>query len=87
MTLLVLAICLSALFVMLQPAVRSFEQRLRSDRRVRRLLRNRIWAPAAEAAIDFLLRGNDCPIQGWRKSATWAQVEMVHRELSAKWIK
>ena len=55
---------------------------LKSDSRVDRLLKNPNWKPAAEAAIAYLLKGTECPIASWRKSSTWAQVEMVMKELS-----
>jgi hypothetical protein len=95
MVLLILLVCLVALVFIVSAASThelskpemTFEQRLRSDSRVSRLLRNRSWAPAAKAAIEFLLRGKECPIVTWRKSATWAQIEMVHRELAAQHIK
>jgi hypothetical protein len=59
----------------------SLEERLRADNRVRRLLENRNWQGAAEAAIAFLVRGEECSVKTWRDSSTWVQVEMVHREL------
>ena len=55
---------------------------LLADSRVQRLLNNPNWKPAAEAAIKFLLEGKHCPITSWRKSSTWAQVEMVWAELN-----
>ena len=60
------------------------EEALKSDSRVDRLLKNPNWRPAAEAAIAHLLKGVECPIASWRKSSTWAQVEMVAKELSNK---
>jgi len=56
---------------------------LLADSRVQRLLNNPNWKPAAEAAIKFFLEGKHCPIISWRKSSTWAQVEMVWGELKA----
>ena len=44
-------------------------------------MKNPNWRPAAEAAVAYLLRGVVCPIASWRKSSTWAQVQMVHDEL------
>ena|SRR5579872_5261137 len=91
---LIVMFCLAALFLLIGspvpegekvPAVldsTSLERKLRGHRVVRRLLGNRSWAPAAEAAIEFFLRGKDCPNRGWRKSGTWAQVEMVYNELT-----
>ena len=64
----------------------TLEQRLRADRRVSRLLRNSKWAPAAEAALNFFLRVQDCPVSSWRRSSTWAQVEYAYRELAAREI-
>jgi len=57
------------------------ENDLRTDSRVERLLKNPNWRPAAEAAIAYVLRGVSCPIASWRKSSTWAQVQMVYDEL------
>jgi hypothetical protein len=34
---------------------------------VQRLLANPNWKPAAEAAMDFLLDGTECPIASWKK--------------------
>lgn len=58
------------------------EETLKSDPRIERLLKNPNWKPAAEAAMAYLLKGTECPIASWRKSSTWAQVEMVTKELS-----
>jgi hypothetical protein len=52
-----------------------------TDPRIQRLLNNPNWKPAAEAAMKFLLDGKNCPITSWRKSSSWAQVEMVWEEL------
>ena len=52
-----------------------------TDPRIQRLLNNPNWKPAAEAAMKFLLDGKSCPITSWRKSSSWAQVEMVWEEL------
>ena len=57
------------------------KQLLLSDPRIQRLLNNPNWKPAAEAAMKFLLSGEDCPILSWKKSSTWAQVKMVWEEL------
>jgi hypothetical protein len=61
----------------------NLESRLRSDSRIERLMKNPNWAVAAEAAIQFLVHGAECPIASCRKSSTWAQVEMVYKELKA----
>lgn len=61
----------------------STEARLRADERIERLLKNPNWKPAAEAAINYLYRGVNCPITSWKKSSTWAQVKMVFDELKA----
>ena len=55
---------------------------LTADPRIQRLLNNPNWKPAAEAAMKFLLEGKHCPITSWRKSSSWAQVEMVWEELN-----
>ena len=60
------------------------EEELRNDRLVQRLLKNPNWEPAAEAAIAFYIRGEECPIPGWKKSSTWAQVKMVYDKLAAR---
>jgi hypothetical protein len=60
------------------------EEAVKADPRIERLLKNANWKPAAEAAIAYLLKGTECPIASWRKSSTWAQVEMVVKELSSK---
>ena len=65
-----------------QTSVASLEEHLRADRRVRRLLENRSYQGTAEAAIAFLIRGENCPVTSWRNSSTWTQVKMVHRELA-----
>jgi len=57
------------------------EDVLRADPTVERLLKNPNWRPAAEAAIAYLLRGVSCPIASWRKSSSWAQVQMVYDQL------
>jgi hypothetical protein len=57
------------------------EEKLTADSRIQRLLNNPNWKPAAEAAMKFFLEGKHCPISSWRKSSTWAQVEMVWNEL------
>ena len=60
------------------------EEALRRDPRVERLLKNPNWEGAANAAIANLIGGEPCPIASWRRSATWAQVAMVHGELRRK---
>lgn len=65
----------------------SIEYLLRGDPRVQRLLSNRRWAGAAQAAIAFCVKGTGCPSSPWRRSSTWSQVEMVHRELRARYPK
>jgi len=59
-------------------------EQLTQDPRIQRLLKNPNWAPAAEAAMDFLFEGTDCPIASWRKSSTWQQVEYVAASLEKK---
>ena len=84
MFLLMIVLCLAGLILVVSSAGLqvSLESRLRNHHVVRRLLRNRNWAPPAEAAIQFLVSGKDCPIQGWRKTGAWTQVEAVYLELS-----
>ncbi len=62
----------------------NIEAELRMDPRVQRLMNNPNWSGAAEAAIQFLIRGTECPIASWRKSSTWAQVVMVYKEIKAR---
>jgi hypothetical protein len=50
---------------------------------VQRLLANPNWKPAAEAAMDFLLDGTECPIASWKKSSTWSQVKFAWEKLNA----
>jgi len=57
---------------------------LTADPRIQRLLNNPYWKPAAEAAMNFLLDGQDCPIASWKKSSTWAQVKMVWEEFKSR---
>jgi hypothetical protein len=57
---------------------------LQADPRIERLLKNPNWRPAAEAAIAFLLKGEECPILSWKKSSTWQQVKMVHDEIQKR---
>jgi hypothetical protein len=58
------------------------EDDLKREPEIKRLLTNPNWRPAAEAAMRYLLEGVSCPITSWRKSSTWAQVEMVYGRLS-----
>lgn len=67
--------------------IMNLENQLRSDSRIERLMKNANWSVAAEAAIQFLIHGTECPIASWRKSSTWAQVEMVYKELKARGVR
>ena len=60
------------------------EETLKSDPRIERLLKNPNWKGAADAAVAYMVKGTECPIASWRKSSTWAQVEMDAKELSSK---
>jgi hypothetical protein len=60
------------------------EDAIKADPRIERLLKNPNWRPAAEAAITYLLKGTEFPLASWRNSSTWAQVEMVVKELASK---
>jgi hypothetical protein len=51
---------------------------------VQRLLANKNWRGAANAAIDFFVDGTPCPIPSWPKSSTWAQVKMAFDELKRR---
>jgi hypothetical protein len=62
----------------------NLEAQLRSDSRIERLMKNPNWSGAAEAAIQFLIKRTECPITSWRKSSTWAQVDMVYKELKGR---
>src|SRR6185503_6760559 len=80
-----LAFCLAfSLMAVYSAVMKVSEEVLRSDPRVERLLKNPNWKVAADAAIAYLVRGTDCPINSWKKSSTWAQVDMVAKELSSK---
>lgn len=59
---------------------RTLELAIRSDARVKRLLRNRSWAPTAEAAIAHFVHGQPCEVARWEKTTTWQIVEMVFGE-------
>lgn len=59
---------------------RTLETAIRSDARVRRLLRNKSWAPTAEAAIAHFVHGRPCALARWEKTTTWQIVEMVFGE-------
>ena len=63
------------------PPVAEIEQALRQDLRVQRLVGHKGLRDAAEAAIAYLCRGVACPVENWRRSATWQQVAAVHAEL------
>ena len=62
----------------------NLEHELRADPRVERLMKNPNWSVAADAAIKFLIHGTECPIASWKKSSTWAQVEMVFKEVKTR---
>ena len=57
------------------------EQLIRKDPRVKRLLNNKSWRGAAEAAIAFFIRGKECSVVGWKDTSTWKQVKTVYEEL------
>ena len=59
-------------------------QELTDDPIVQRLLTNKNWVGAANAAIDFFIDGTACPIPSWPKSSTWAQVKMAYDKLLKK---
>jgi hypothetical protein len=59
------------------------ERQLRADDRIIRLLGNKNWKDAAEAAIKCLCRGEACQVDSWRNSATWQQVTAVYAEITA----
>jgi len=59
----------------------SAEQLIRQHPTVKRLLKNKNWKDAAEAAIAYFSHGQPCQVEGWKKSSTWAQVKMVFDEL------
>lgn len=49
---------------------------------VKRLLNNPNWEPAARAAIENFVEGKDCPVQSWRRSSTWQQVQVAFQEIT-----
>jgi len=59
----------------------STEQLIRQHPTVKRLLHNKNWKDAAEAAIAYYSHGQPCQVEGWKKTSTWAQVKMVFDEL------
>lgn len=73
--------CVSSLSCSKLQHMKIDREMLTADSRIKRLLNNPNWKPAAEAAMKFLLDGKNCPITSWRKSSSWAQVEMVWEEL------
>ena len=60
------------------------EQALRQHPTVAARLGHQRDHAAAEAAILFLCRGKQCPVDGWPLTRTWQQIEAVHSELTAK---
>ena len=62
----------------------STEQLIRQHPTVKRLLNNKNWKDAAEAAIAYYSHGQPCQVEGWKKSSTWAQVKMVFDELGQR---
>jgi hypothetical protein len=61
----------------------AIKQKLLEHPIVTRLLNNPNWAPAAHAAIAELVDGKRCPVNSWRKSSTWQQVQMVLDEIKS----
>jgi hypothetical protein len=59
----------------------AMKQKLLEHPIVTRLLNNPNWAPAAQAAIAELVEGKRCPVNSWRKSSTWQQVQMALDEI------
>jgi hypothetical protein len=64
-----------------EPDFFSTEQLIRKHPKVKRLLNNRNWRDAAEAAIAYYSHGQPSQVEGWKESRTWAQVKMVFEEL------
>lgn len=62
-------------------ANRELERSLRGDVRIQRLLGNHKSQAAAEAAIVCLVYERECPVESWRDSSTWSQVQRVLDEL------
>ncbi len=62
----------------------STEQLIRQHPTVKRLLHNKNWKDAAEAAIAYYSHGQPCQVEGWKKTSTWAQVKMVFDELGQR---
>ncbi len=62
----------------------STEQLIRQHPTVKRLLHNKNWKDAAEAAIAYNSHGQPCQVEGWKKTSTWAQVKMVFDELGQR---
>jgi hypothetical protein len=59
-------------------------QRLLAHPIVMRLLNNPNWEPAARAAVAYFVDGKNCPVQSWRRSSTWQQVQMVFEEMTSE---
>lgn len=65
------------------PRLEHVERDLRNHPGVERLLRNGKWREAAEAAVDFFLRGHPSPKPSWYGSETWRDVADVFGQLVA----
>ena len=61
---------------------RELERSLRADERIRKLLGNQKRQAAVEAAIASLVYERECPVESWRETSTWTQVQTVLDELT-----
>jgi hypothetical protein len=59
----------------------SCEKALRDDLAVQRLLEHKSWRLTAEAAIRYLIRGEEPIDDGWKTTKTWKQIKGVYDKL------
>jgi hypothetical protein len=59
----------------------SCEKALRQQQPVQRLLGNKNWRDAAEAAIAYYARGEQCSVESWKRSSTWQQIKVEYDKL------
>ena len=55
----------------------SIEHKIRKHEKVQRLLRNKNRREAAEAAIAYFLYGVPSPVEAWKQSKTWKEIQSV----------
>jgi hypothetical protein len=63
---------------------RKLERSLRADARIQKMLGDQRRQAATEAAIAYLVHERECPVESWRDTSTWEQVETVLNELKRR---